>query len=126
MFNKWAGEGRWEVGEEAELHLQQYILTVKDKPTGLKDKESLKLRIELLTRSVQRDSTVMAISHLAKSLAYKGHLEKVKEQMALWETCRQAKIDGYLWLFNQVDLDLVKPDNLAWQPRSHNQMGAWQ
>ena len=53
MFNKWAGEGRWEVGEEAELHLQQYILTVKDKPTGLKDKESLNVRIELLTRSVQ-------------------------------------------------------------------------
>ena len=58
----------WRVAAQAgAVYLEQYLGTVKD--TGLKDQASLKLRLELLWKSVNKDSQVLAISHLAKTLA---------------------------------------------------------
>ena len=40
-------------------------------------------------------------------------------------TCSLAMERGYLWLFDQVDQDLVELDK-AWKPLSKDQYGAWQ
>ena len=73
----------WRVAAQAgAVYLEQYLGTVKD--TGLKDQASLKLRLELLWKSVNKDSQVLAISHLAKTLAMTGELDQASKQMGAW------------------------------------------
>ena len=122
----------------------------------------MELRLELLWRSVKKDSQVLTISHLAKTLAMKGELDQASVQMGAWgrkvafksseetrwkkaslclelylaqkrsstnslssgqwkagrkakvtkeeveEITKQTQDNGYLYLFDQADEDLVK------------------
>ena len=101
-------EGRREAGLEGEKHWQQYLTTVQAGQLGLKNRENLEARASLLERSLAKDSQVLPVAHLAKTLVMMGKFERAEREMAKWGKWQKTKEKNQRWKKASVQLELFK------------------